>query len=197
MTTQADVYDALRRALADLPKIEHWFVVGPPWGKGDFVVAGHPDPHLGRYVADTEDFDGEGEDVLEHAAFIAATNPAVIAALLAERDALSQAARDVLAERRRQVDAEGWTPEHDDEHSMGTLAEAAACYALGKHAISTGRPYNTFVTLWPWDMGWWKPTPNNRRRELIKAGALILAEIERLDRAAHRSQVREGAHGNL
>jgi hypothetical protein len=29
---------------------------------------------------------------------------------------------------------------------------------------------------------WWKPT--NRRRDLVKAGALILAEIERLDRAA-------------
>lgn len=84
----ADSFVALRSALADLPKIERWFVVGAPWGKGDFIVAGHPDPHLGRYIADTEDFDGEGEHVLEHAAFIAAANPATVARLLQERDAL-------------------------------------------------------------------------------------------------------------
>ena len=84
----ADTYDELRRALADLPKVEPWFVVGAPWGKGDFIVAGHPDPHLGRYIADTENFDGEGENVLEHAAFIAAANPATVSRLLLERDAL-------------------------------------------------------------------------------------------------------------
>ena len=88
-----DPYNELRRALADLPMVEAWFVVGAPWGKGDFIVAGHPDPHLGRYVADTEDFDGEGENVLEHAAFIAAANPATVARLLKERDALAAAMR--------------------------------------------------------------------------------------------------------
>lgn len=88
-----DPYNELRSALADLPKVEAWFVVGAPWGKGDFIVAGHPDPHLGRYVADTEDFDGEGENVLEHAAFIAAANPVTIARLLQERDALAAAMR--------------------------------------------------------------------------------------------------------
>lgn len=86
----ADLYAELRSALADLPKAEHWFVVGAPWGKGDFIVAGHPDPHLGRYVADTESIDGEGEHVLEHAAFIAAANPATVARLLQERDALAK-----------------------------------------------------------------------------------------------------------
>lgn len=84
----ADGYGELRRALAELPKIEHWYVVGAPWGKGDFIVAGHPDPHIGRYVADTEDFNGEGENVLEHAAFIAAANPVIVWFLLQERDAL-------------------------------------------------------------------------------------------------------------
>lgn len=43
---------------------------------------------------------------------------------------LTQAALDVLAERRRQIEAEGWTPEHDDEHSNGELSDAAGCYAL-------------------------------------------------------------------
>src|SRR5690606_39870520 len=44
-------------------------------------------------------------------------------------DTRTGAARDVLAERRRQIEAEGWTPEHDDEHSTQELAFAAACYA--------------------------------------------------------------------
>lgn len=43
---------------------------------------------------------------------------------------------------------------------------------------------------WPWSRAWWKPA--SRRRCLIKAGALILAEIERIDRAeSHQSP--EGA----
>lgn len=88
------------------------------------------------------------------------------------------AARDVLAERRRQVEAEGWSPDHDDEHDGGELAAAAGCYA---HKAA-GWNYYSARDRWPWAMEWWKPsTP---RRDLVKAGALILAEIERLDRAA-------------
>jgi hypothetical protein len=88
---------------------------------------------------------------------------------------MTAAARDVLAERQRQIDVEGWTPEHDDVHARGQMAQAAACYAL----------FNTLPTpeMWPWGSAWWKPTENHRRN-LVRAGALILAEIERLDRAA-------------
>jgi hypothetical protein len=87
------------------------------------------------------------------------------------------AARDVLAERKRQIEAECWTPQHDDEHGNGEMAKAAACYALG----SQGWPQRG-VNFWPWDASWWKP--RDHRSNLVKAGALILAEIERLDRAA-------------
>lgn len=80
----------------------------------------------------------------------------------------SAAARDVLAERRRQIEAEWWTPEHDNQFVDRELAKAAACYAIDNAA------------MWPWSMSWWKPS--NSRRNLVKAGALILAEIERLDR---------------
>ncbi|WP_173768955.1 hypothetical protein [Pseudazoarcus pumilus] len=110
-----------------------------------------------------------------------------IAAMLNEavrlrRDAEpTAAARDVLAERQRQIEAEGWTPEHDDEHSSGEMAAAAGCYAF--HAALGGWP-DLSPYLWPWDKAWWKPT--TPRRTLVKAGALILAEIERLDRAAER-----------
>lgn len=88
----------------------------------------------------------------------------------------SRALLAIKAERRRQVDVEGWTPEHDDEHSKGELAQAAACYADDPRQFNTAAPPD-----WPWSQEWWKP--GDRRRNLVKAGALIVAEIERLDRA--------------
>ena len=98
---------------------------------------------------------------------------------LAESRTVTAAAADVLAERQRQVATEGWTPAHDDEYEHGELADAAGCYALSSELFDcAGEPPRP----WPWPDEWWKPT--NRRRDLVKAGALILAEIERLDRAA-------------
>ncbi|MBV7457359.1 hypothetical protein KW843_22960 [Acidovorax sp. sif1233] len=95
------------------------------------------------------------------------------------------AARDVLSERRRQVSAEGWTRAHDDKHSDGSLAAAAACYAIVSVPSRRGE---VPVSLWPksWAPSWWKPS--DPRRNLIKAGALILAELERIDRAALAAQ---------
>lgn len=97
-------------------------------------------------------------------------------------DTLTAAARDVLAERQRQISAEGWTPEQDDRYTHGDMASAAACYAnQGRyHFPEPGKPGPN----WPWAAEWWKPS--TYRRNLEKAGALILAEIERLDRAAQR-----------
>lgn len=90
------------------------------------------------------------------------------------------AVRDVLAERQRQVEAEGWTAEHDDQHTGGELAQAAAAYAFYFTDADNTQP--AAEVLWPlsWASAWWKPW--DRRRNLVKAGALILAEIERLDR---------------
>lgn len=96
-----------------------------------------------------------------------------------ESHTLTAAATDVLAERQRQITAEGWTPGHDDEYEHGELADAAGCYALSSELFDcAGEPPRP----WPWPDEWWKPT--NRRRDLVKAGALILAEIERIDRTA-------------
>ncbi len=108
-----------------------------------------------------------------------------IAAMLAAAPGkeVPQAWLDVQAERRRQIEAEGWTPEHDDEHSHGQMARAAACYALaGSSAPNDGTAALLVSLAWPWDEQWWKPT--SARRDLVKACALALAEIERLDRAA-------------
>lgn len=98
-------------------------------------------------------------------------------------------ARAELAERQRQVTAEGWSPKHDDQYKNTELAFAASCYAFHAAAASwdledDGIPYDSHPVpkQWPWDPSWWKPT--DARRDLVKAGALILAEIERIDRAA-------------
>lgn len=97
------------------------------------------------------------------------------------------AVHDVVAERQRQVSAEGWSPKHDDLYVDGDMAAAAACYALANSGWE--RKIGTPLTmLWPWSLKWWKPT--DRRRDLVKAGALILAEIERLDRAALKGEQR-------
>lgn len=92
----------------------------------------------------------------------------------------------VMTERRRQMMAEGWTARHDDEHRDGSMARAAAAYALV--GSSDGRKVGDELTpniterLWPWDRAWWKP--KDRRRNLVRAAALLIAEIERIDRAA-------------
>ncbi len=103
-----------------------------------------------------------------------------------------QAWLDVQAERRRQVEAEGWTPEHDDEHSHGQMARAAACYALaGSSAPNDGTAALLVSLAWPWDEQWWKPS--TARRDMVKACALALAEIERLDRAGISQNPQPGA----
>lgn len=99
------------------------------------------------------------------------------------RDALTPAARDVLAERARQISAEGWTPERDDQYVHGDLATAAGCYAMWTLAYPAGDP----VHYWPWPKEWWKPSAD-RRRNRVKAAALLLAEIERIDRAANAAE---------
>ncbi len=94
----------------------------------------------------------------------------------------------IAAERQRQITEEKWTPEHDDAHKKGEMAGAAAAYALescgfeNPHCIELKRENVTHrVRLWPWAEYWWKPS-GDRRRNLIMAGALIAAEIDRLNR---------------
>jgi hypothetical protein len=108
----------------------------------------------------------------------------------------SQAAVDVAAERQRQISSEGWTAKHDDAHTCEELATAAACYLRPDlRTVSVSADRVTFRDPWPWwnewddggrcagrEKAWWKP--RDRRRDLVRAAALIIAEIERLDRAA-------------
>lgn len=108
-------------------------------------------------------------------------------------ETISRAAQDVHAERQRQISVEGWDDTHDDCNDKSELAQAAACYALSgtpadEAVFIHGRWKDPRDLFWPWtwDRSWWKPT--NRRRDLVKAGALILAEIERLDRATPEAE---------
>lgn len=129
------------------------------------------------------------ENEARDATFIAAANPATVLALLDELEAAEKriaelearsfnpAILDVVAERQRQQSVEGWTPEHDNAYQNSELADAAACYAIHAHNQGFSTPAH-----WPWSPDWWKQS--GARCDLVKAGALILAEIERIDRAA-------------
>jgi len=96
----------------------------------------------------------------------------------------SRAALDVLAERRRQQEVEGWTADHDDRHVRGELGAMAACYAVPSRLRDMAA-----ATFWPATIcrSWFKPAGAfdddcARRRDLVRAAALLIAEIERLDR---------------
>ncbi len=97
------------------------------------------------------------------------------------------AIEDVAAERKRQIEVEGWDAEHDAQHRPGELAAAGACYAVHTSAsVSLGVHADHYVSdrppsgiPWPWGMEWWKP--KNPRRDLVRAAALIIVEIDRMD----------------
>lgn len=89
----------------------------------------------------------------------------------------------IATELERHAAEEGWTPEHDDKHIGEELASAATCYVTPlKWRPFPVRQSGQAPLIWPWSPRWWKPTPNDRIRELVKAGSLIVAEIERLQR---------------
>lgn len=89
----------------------------------------------------------------------------------------------IADERARQI-AKGYDHDHDDMHVVEEIARGAACYAMPAPYRTTGgngdAPHH-----WPWSSDDWNPSPDNRIRELVKAGALIAAEIDRLQRNGH------------
>ena len=116
---------------------------------------------------------------------------------------ISKGAALINAERDRQIFEEGWTAKHDDEHDDCSLAIAAICYAAPEpiYVLEKFAQYFRFTDPWPdsWDERWdkrerngnklidSKSQPNPTRiRSLVKAGALIAAEIDRLLRAENR-----------
>lgn len=99
----------------------------------------------------------------------------------------------IAAERVRQIAVEGWTPEHDERHDRGELIAAAICYAGVPLIRMTYKPKaaeeeitECMATRWPWEESWWKPS-DSEIRNLVKAGALIAAEIDRREQLKTQS----------
>jgi hypothetical protein len=118
---------------------------------------------------------------------------------------MKSGAQLIAAERTRQLAVEGWDAAHDDGHRNGEIACAAIAYAFPMHALafagSNGKDMQTVVsvgplTFWPWAAVDFKPANpdgevrtkeqriEGQIRNLVKAGALIAAEIDRLQRLA-------------
>jgi hypothetical protein len=114
---------------------------------------------------------------------------------------MTKAIEDIHAERRRQIEVERWTPKHDDAHDKGELLLAAKAYFAHatNRALSQPRGDRAGIPFeWPWDKKWWKP--KSPRQDLVRAGALALAEIERIKRrfavrAEHRYVDAEAHYG--
>lgn len=105
------------------------------------------------------------------------------------------AIKDVINERQRQINQEFYSTENDDEYEQNELLRAAVCYA--ENVVRRGWVFDSnfgpdvyreeeVPDLWPWDLDFWKP--KNPRRDLVRAAALIIAEIERIDRSTGASQ---------
>lgn len=92
----------------------------------------------------------------------------------------SRAITDVTIERVRQQQMERWSPRSDDLYRDDELTMAAVCYLNRGTGLLDGDP----PQIWPWTLSWWKP--KSRRRDLVRAAALVIAEIERLDRVASK-----------
>ncbi|KUG39280.1 hypothetical protein AAU60_05905 [Acinetobacter johnsonii] len=100
------------------------------------------------------------------------------------------AIKDVINERQRQINQEFYSTENDDEYKQNELLRAAVCYA--ENVVRRGWVFDSnfgpdvyqeeeVPDLWPWDLDFWKP--RNPRRDLVRAAALLIAEIERIDRS--------------
>lgn len=108
-----------------------------------------------------------------------------------EKPSAHDGATLIALERSRQIAVEGYTHQHDDEHCDGELAHAAAAYAVDatgyeSHPGAILNGMGPSKPLWPWGKEWWKPS-DDPIRTLVKAGAFIAAEIDRLQRARNRA----------
>jgi len=92
----------------------------------------------------------------------------------------------IAEERARQIADEGFAEEHDLQYENGELVNAAICYArLAAHLAEYPNysPPEYFVPrLWPWAKEWWKAS-NDPMRNLAKAGALVAAEMDRMNKS--------------
>lgn len=79
----------------------------------------------------------------------------------------------ITLERKRQVEVEGYNARHDNSEQDGTLEKAAMAYLYS----SVGNRKEG-MKVWPWCLPFFKP--KTQVRDLVRAGALIAAAIDRL-----------------
>lgn len=80
-----------------------------------------------------------------------------------------------LIAAERQIEEEGFDSERDAKYEQEELLAAAVAYLLSDVAEAVD-------FYWPLDESWWKPTGGVE--DLVKAGALIAAKIDRRHVAA-------------
>ena len=120
-------------------------------------------------------------------------------------------ARRIVLERRRQIQQEGWSLDHDDTLTSDELAWAAICYAAPQRVYTLSQgvtpkdPVISFIDPWPRNFApefdkrpsyRRKPTIKKRIRSLEKAGALIAAEIDRLQRLKEQEEANASDESN-
>lgn len=94
----------------------------------------------------------------------------------------------IAEERTRQISLEGYTSDHDDGRLIGELGNAASCYITAASYQALGfAPSPAPPAAWPWAFRFWKPSKDHIHN-LAKAGALIAAEIDRLQRSAGKGK---------
>jgi len=95
----------------------------------------------------------------------------------------------IADERRRQIEAEGFTVEHDQQWTKAQLARAGREYVTCYIGQAAGfQPIKKWVAMyWPWAPEWWKPS-DDPIRNLVKAGALLAAEIDRVNRMVEKAK---------
>jgi hypothetical protein len=89
---------------------------------------------------------------------------------------------DLIAkERKRQIEELGYDSSHDSKYDDNQLASAGAIYALSEDDIiwlDNHTEQDTVGVLWPFGLEHYKPTLEDKIRQLTKAGALIAAQID-------------------
>ena len=94
----------------------------------------------------------------------------------------SVATTDVINERQRQITVEQYNAAHDERYTL-ELRDAAVCYVESAKRHKTERGQAELKELphsWPWPAKFWKP--KSERQDLVRAAALLIADIDRLDR---------------
>jgi len=84
----------------------------------------------------------------------------------------------ITKERERQIVEEGWTEEHDAQHSYLEFVKAAISYCMANFDVDGAEDH--CKAWWPWDLEWYKP--KTKIRNLVRAGALIAAAIDKLQK---------------